>query len=144
MLAKRPMAKLAIHAALVVACVLALGFVAVVVLANYPDRNMTERAMLLAVRSDIEGLQGVLQLYRERHGRYPRELSELTLADSATGAEALLKTLPHSPWGGPYQYKIRSAPAGDGYDVWVVPDDAMRKRWHISELSSATDWGSIQ
>ena len=66
-----------------------------------------DRARVDRTKTDIHNLQGALDLYKARHGRYP---------DTGTGLKALvdesiLNRMPKDPWDSDYQYLNESGKA---------------------------------
>ena len=72
--------------------------------------NAAAHLRAIQVDEDVNGLEPLVEKYRDRNGRYPSTFSELVSA-------GLIKSIPLDPWGRPY-----SLEAG-GRVVVTVPED---------------------
>lgn len=95
-----------------------------------------DQARVDRTRTDLSNLQGMLDLYKARHGRYP---------DTGTGLKALmddniLNKMPQDAWGNDYQYLYEGGkavvksfgadgqPGGDGTNADLSNMDAEAKK----------------
>ena len=121
-----------------------LGATSLIYYANYPDRDMPDRARLYRARTDIAGIENAVRLFHETNGKYPQTLTELARKPGDTGNDKpWLIEMPVSPWGGSYHYQVESGPAGESYKIWTVPDRRTQEQVKLAELSNATDWRAI-
>ncbi|HWY23711.1 MAG TPA: type II secretion system protein GspG [Nevskia sp.] len=120
----------------------ALAFVGLVIVANYSDWDMPNRARLYAVKTDISQIQASLRLFHNANSRYPDDLSELTEGSERSSlTKSWLIELPRDPWGHPYRYRLE--PSGDRYKIWTTPDSEYQRHTELTELSNNTDWQKV-
>lgn len=133
--------RIALPTATAIAVFVAGGFVLYV---NYPDRNLPTKAEFYRAKGDIAGIENAVRLFHERNGRYPRNLEELTRKQGdTTDDNPWLVSMPASPWGGAYQYRVQSGPSGESYKIWTVPDAQTQQIVKVAEVSNTTDWRAM-
>ena len=119
----------------VVGLAVAFPFIAVI----WQEHGHIVNSKLTRCKFDIAAIEMAVNMYKEREGRYPVSLTDLT-STSISGHPALLRENVNGPWGAPYQLQLVSPPSAKPYKIWTTVDRATEDRLHVTELSSETDW----
>jgi hypothetical protein len=121
----------------------ALGYMFVIFVALFQDRDMVYTSQIYRAKSDITAIETVIELYTKKHGHYPHEMADLVTPENEEPKEDLLLHMPLSPWRTPYELTIEHKADGDKLKLWTVPDQKTQERTKMIEFSNETDWNRV-
>lgn len=79
----------------------------------------------VTARAQMQQIETGLQMYRVRHGNYPKTNQGLQVLVN----EGILKQLPKDPWGNAYEYRFpaKENTRKGSFDLWTIGSDPESK-----------------
>ena len=123
--------------------VLVVGYYLAAIMVPQADKADPQYQSRLSLsKAEIQALSSAVEIFHQRYGHYPTTLDDLVHPPpGAADDHPIVSRLVPDPWGNPIHYQ--SLETGNGFNLWVVPDETTRQRTGQTVLSNTTDWTKI-